>query len=150
ARVLASNRRSRRAHVHLPGMPRRAATGAVRVARKEVLPVGLEDALDLLVSSPPFERLLLARERPIVARADAGEDFLIAGLAGGLETAVLAVTGGPHEAESLASGIEAYLGADRVGRLAAWEALPYEGISPSPAGAARRHEGIRRLRAAAG
>jgi len=112
--------------------------------------VGLEDALDLLVSSPPFERLLLARERPIVARADAGEDFLLAGLAEGLDTAILAVTGGPHEAESLASGIEAYLGSDRVGRLPAWEALPYEGISPSPEIAARRHDAIRRLREASG
>jgi hypothetical protein len=94
--------------------------------------VSLEPLLEVLIASEPFERLLLERARPVLARADAGEDFVIAGLARALDTPILAVTPGPHEAEALAAGLEAYLGDQRVGLLAAWEALPYEGISPSP------------------
>jgi transcription-repair coupling factor (superfamily II helicase) len=111
--------------------------------------VGLDQALESLVASAPFERMLLARERPIVARADAAQDFLIAGLALSLAAPVLAVTAGPREAEAMAAGVEAYLGAGRMSLLPAWEALPYEGLSPSPDVAARRAEAVRSLRAAA-
>ena len=82
--------------------------------------------------------MLLERARPIVARAEAGQDFVIAGLATALEAPVLAVTAGPREAEALAADVAAFLGADRVALLPAWEALPYEQISPSPEVAARR------------
>ena len=51
---------------------------------------------------------------------------------------MLAVAPGPREAEALAADLEAFLGADRVALLPAWEALPYEGISPAPEVAARR------------
>ena len=57
---------------------------------------------------------------------------------------------GPHEAEALAAEIAAYLGAERVGLLPAWEALPYEGIGPTPEIAARRADAIHRLREAKG
>jgi transcription-repair coupling factor (superfamily II helicase) len=60
------------------------------------------------------------------------------------------VAAGPREAEPLVHGVEAWLGPDRVGYLAPWEALPYEGMSPSPEVAARRADAVRRLRAAEG
>ncbi len=110
----------------------------------------LERLLDALIGSEPFERLLLDRARPILARAEAGEDFLVAGLAKALDAPVLAVTAGPREAESLAAGASAYLGEDRVAHLPGWEALPYEGISPAPDVAARRADAVRRLRDASG
>ncbi|HTG46882.1 MAG TPA: hypothetical protein VK646_04430, partial [Actinomycetota bacterium] len=109
----------------------------------------LEEALEVFVASEPFERLLLARERPVQARAEAGEAFAVAGLAAGLEAPVLAVAPGPHEAEALAADLEAFL-PDAVALLPAWEALPYEGISPAPEAAARRAAAIRNLRAARG
>jgi transcription-repair coupling factor (superfamily II helicase) len=112
--------------------------------------VSLADALAALVASDPFERLLLARERPIVAHAEAGEGFLLAGLATGLDGPVLVVAPGPREAEELAPAVEAFLGAERIALLPAWEALPYEGISPSPEVAARRANAVQRLREAKG
>ena len=108
------------------------------------------ELLDKLVGSEPFERLLLARARPLLARAEAGQDFLIAGLAQALESPIMAVAPGPHEADTLAAGVEAFLGAGRVALLPSWEALPYEGISPSPEVAARRAEAVARVRAASG
>jgi transcription-repair coupling factor (superfamily II helicase) len=109
----------------------------------------LRDALETFSSSAPFERLLLARERPVLARADAGEAFVVAALAVGLDAPVLAVAPGPHEAEALAEDLEAFLPGD-VALLPAWEGLPYEGISPAPEVAARRGAAIRRLREARG
>ena len=112
--------------------------------------MALRDTVDLLVGSEPFERLLLARERPIVARAEAGEDFVVAGLATALDAPVLAVAPGPHEADALAADLEAFLGPERVALLPAWEALPYEGISPAPDVAARRATAVAHLRGAKG
>ena len=77
--------------------------------------LGLEQALEALIASEPFERLLLERARPIVAHAEAGEDAVVAGLARALDAPVLAVSPGPHEAEALAAEVAAYLGDDRVG-----------------------------------
>ncbi len=110
----------------------------------------LGELLDALIASEPFERLLLERARPILARAGAGQDFVVAAIARGLESPVMAVAPGPREAEVLAHGAEAFLGAERVAVLPAWEALPYEGISPSPEIAARRAMAARRARAADG
>jgi transcription-repair coupling factor (superfamily II helicase) len=112
--------------------------------------VGLGDTLDVLVRSEQFERLLLERARPIVGRAEAGEDFVVAGLATALEVPLLAVAPGPREAEALAADLEAFLGADRVALLPAWEALPYEGISPAPEVAARRSAAVACVREAKG
>ena len=106
--------------------------------------MGLGETLDVLVRSEPFERLLLERARPIVARAEAGEDFVVAGVATALDAPVLAVAPGPREADALAADLEAFLGTERVALLPAWEALPYEGISPAPEIAARRARGGRR------
>ena len=110
----------------------------------------MERLLDTLIGSEAFERLLLERARPVVARSDAGEDFFVSALARALESPVLVVAPGPREAEQLAEGAEAWLGAERAALLPAWEALPYEGISPSPEISARRADAVRRLRAADG
>ena len=107
--------------------------------------MSLREALDRFVGSETFEGLLLAQERPIQARAETGEAFVVAGLAVALDAAVLAVAPGPHEAEALVEDLEAFLPGD-VALLPAWEALPYEGISPAPDVAARRAAAVRRLR----
>ena len=100
--------------------------------------MSLREVLQALVTSEPFERLLLERARPIVAKADAGEDFLLAGLAVALDAPLMVVTPGPREAEELTSEIGAYLGNEGVALLPAWDALPYEGMDPAPEVAARR------------
>jgi len=110
----------------------------------------LDRVLDVLIGSEAFERLLSARARPILARADAGQDYLVAGLARALEVPVLLVAPGPREADQLARGVDAWLDSGSVALLPAWEALPYEGLSPSPEVAARRSEAVRRLREAKG
>jgi transcription-repair coupling factor (superfamily II helicase) len=112
--------------------------------------MSLRDVLDALVDSAPFERLLLERTRPIVAKADAGQDALVAALAVALEAALMVVTPGPREAEELVPEVGAYLGPDRTAYLPAWDALPYEGMDPSPEVAARRADAVGRLRAADG
>src|SRR5207247_2259372 len=81
--------------VPLVWMPRRDATGAVRVARcTSGVDVSLREALDLFVGSETFEGLLLAHDRPIHARAETGEAFVVAGLAVALDAPVLAVAPG--------------------------------------------------------
>ena len=110
----------------------------------------LDRLLDTLIGSEAFERLLVDRARPILARADAGEDFAVAAVARALDAPVLAVAAGPKEAEVLAEGVSAWLGVEGAALLPSWEALPYEGISPSPEVAARRADAVRRLRAASG
>jgi transcription-repair coupling factor (superfamily II helicase) len=110
----------------------------------------LREVLDALVDSEPFERLLLERARPILAKADAGEDFLLAGLAVALDAPLMVVSPGPREADELTSEIGAYLGRESVALLPAWDALPYEGMDPAPEVAARRADAIGRLRSAEG
>ena len=107
--------------------------------------MSLREALDLFVGSETFEGLLLAQDRPIHARAETAEAFVVAGLAVALDAPVLAVAPGPHEADALVEDLEAFLPGD-VALLPAWEALPYEGISPAPDVAARRAAAVRRLR----
>jgi transcription-repair coupling factor (superfamily II helicase) len=110
----------------------------------------LEDALDLMIGSPAFGRLLSAGGPTLRARAGAGHDFVVASLARALDGPVLAVAPGPADAEELAEGLAGYLGPARVALFPAWEALPYEGISPGADVASRRAEAARRARAAAG
>ena len=104
----------------------------------------LRELLDLLTGTEAFERLLISPSRPVVARAGAGRDLVIAGLAHLLEEPVLAIAPGPREASALAAGVAAFLGAERVALFPAWEALPYDGIDPSPEVAAQRAEEIGR------
>jgi transcription-repair coupling factor (superfamily II helicase) len=106
--------------------------------------------LDDLIGSEPFERLLLERARPILARAEAGHDFLVSAIARALDAPVLVVAPGPREAEALAAGAAAYLGPERAAMFPAWEALPYEGISPGPEIASKRALAVRGLRRASG
>ncbi len=112
--------------------------------------MSLHRLLDDLIGSEPFERLLLSRDRPILARAEAGADFVVAASARALDAPVLTVASDPREAEVLAHGAAAFLGQDRVFLFPAWEALPYEGISPSPEVSARRAQAARGLREASG
>ncbi len=110
----------------------------------------MERVLEALIESEPFEGLLLARARTVVARAEAGAEAVVAALARALDAPVLAVAPGPREAEALAEGAAAFLGEDRAALLPAWEAMPFEGISPSPEVVARRAVAARRARAASG
>src|SRR6266545_3893016 len=96
-----------------------------------------------MTGSEPFERLLLERTRPVLGRAEAGSDFVVASLAQALDAPVLAVAPGPPEAEVLARGVSAFLGQDRAALFPSWEALPYEDITPSrPGRAVRRRDRI--------
>jgi transcription-repair coupling factor (superfamily II helicase) len=107
--------------------------------------MSLESLVATLVASEPFERLLLDRARPVVAQSETGDAFVLAGLATALELPVLAVTPGPHEAEALVADVDAFI-PGRAVLLPAWEAFPYELLSPSPEVAARRSAAVRRLR----
>ena len=109
-----------------------------------------EDLLDALIGTEPFDRLLRDRARPVIARAGAGRDFVLAAFARASESPMLAIAPGPREAQDLATGLAAFLGADRVALFPAWEALPYEGISPSPEVAALRAAAAHRARGAEG
>jgi transcription-repair coupling factor (superfamily II helicase) len=111
--------------------------------------VSLEALVEALVGSQPFEQMLLARERPIRAHLEAGDAFVLAGLATALDTAVLALAPGPHEADALVADVSSFLPGSAV-LLPAWEALPYELISPTPEVAARRAAAVRRMREVAG
>ena len=95
--------------------------------------MSLQEILGDLVASEPFERLLLERARPILARAEAGEDFVIAGARRGARVP------GPRRGARSARGRGARgrrwrrsWAPTRVALLPAWEALPYEGISRRP------------------
>src|SRR3954467_14236189 len=124
------------------------AFGAVRNVRRGGS-MSLGALVETLRRAEPFERLLVSRERPLVAQAETGDAFVAAGLSTALELPVLAVTPGPHEAEALVSDVEAFLPGGAV-LLPAWEAFPYELLSPTPEIAARRAAAVRRLREASG
>ena len=111
----------------------------------------LRDLVDEAAASGPFQRLL-AEPGPVVeARvAGPGHAFVAALLAHTVERPVLALALDPRAADALAGAAGAFLGDDRVVRFPAWESLPYEGISPTPEVAARRHEAARRTRQARG
>ena len=110
----------------------------------------LAPLLDRMIGSEPFERLLLERARPIVARAEAGEDFVVSALARALDAPVLVIAPDPRDAHVLAQGAAAYLGPERAAAFPPWEALPYEGISPGAETASRRAQAVRNLRRATG
>ena len=111
--------------------------------------MSLVASIQALIDAEPFERLLLARERPIRARAETGDAYILAGLATALEQPILAIAPGPHEAETLLADVSAFL-PDGAVLFPAWEALPYEQIAPTPEVAARRAAAVRRLRSEAG
>jgi len=111
--------------------------------------MSLAEHVQALLGSEPFERLLLSRDHPIVARAETGDAFVAAGLATALELPILALAPGPHEAEALVADIEAFLPGGAA-LFPAWEALPYELLSPTSEVAARRANAARRIREATG
>ena len=110
----------------------------------------LEKLLEPLVQSDAFQALL-ARPGDRLGRAEApGHPYAAAALAVAVDVPVLAVLPGPREAKACADGAEAFLGPERVALFPAWEALPVEGISPSPETVARRARAARLLRSAKG
>ncbi len=109
----------------------------------------MNELLDRLVQSPRFERLLSA-SGPRVARVpESGQPFAAAALARAVGAPVLVVAPGLAEAERIANGAELFLPGS-VALFPAWEALPYEGISPSPEVAGRRAFALHTARAATG
>jgi transcription-repair coupling factor (superfamily II helicase) len=106
--------------------------------------------LEPMIESEAFQALL-ARPGPQLARAEVpGHGYVVAALAAALEAPVMAVAPGPREADRLARGAAAFLGDEAVALFPAWEALPGEGISPSPEIAGRRAEAAHRARGAKG
>ena len=90
-------------------------TGRAKARREEIHPhVSLDAAIAALVASAPFERILLARERPVLARADAGADAAVAALATALDTAIMLVAPGPREAEQLTGLLRGQIGNDHA------------------------------------
>src|ERR687897_1575741 len=108
------------------GLKQRARPARAVVPRKRGGRMSLRDVLEAVIGSAPFERLLLERSRPIVARAGAGEDALIAALAVALEAPLLMVAPGPREAEELAGGGGADLREEGGALLPGRGAPPYE------------------------
>ena len=103
-----------------------------------------------MIESEAFQALL-AHPGPRLARAEVpGHGYVVAALAETLEAPVMAVAPGPREADRVARGAAAFLGDEQVVLFPAWEALPGEGISPSPEIAARRAEAAHRARRAKG
>ncbi|HEX9824586.1 MAG TPA: transcription-repair coupling factor [Actinomycetota bacterium] len=108
----------------------------------------MRSLLQPLIDSPAFQGLLA---RPGTARVDpSGHAYVAAALAEALESPILVVAPGPRESGPLARDVAAYLSPERVAHFPSWEALPNEGISPSPEVAARRAEAAHRLRRATG
>jgi transcription-repair coupling factor (superfamily II helicase) len=106
--------------------------------------------LEPMIQSDAFQALL-ARPAPRLARAEVpGHGYVVAALAEALESPILAVAPGPREAERVARAAAAFLGDEQVALFPAWEALPGEGISPSPEIASRRAEAAYRARRAKG
>ena len=105
--------------------------------------MGLRDIVDALVTSEPFEQLLLERARPIVARAEAAEDLVAAAVAVALDAPVMAVTSGPARGRGAgrrpgrlprprAGGAAAVMGSAAVrGHLARHRRWPRAGPGPS-------------------
>jgi len=113
--------------------------------------VSLTDILDDAAHTAPFERLLAeSAPRRVFHAAGPGHAFVMAVLARTLDTAILTVAPDPRAATDLAAGVEAFLGPDRVLRFPAWEALPYEGISPTAMVAGERARAAHVVRNARG
>ena len=109
------------------------------------------EILDQAAASAPFERLLGARERHVLAHVPRpGSAFVACVLARAVDAPVLVVSPDPRAAEDLAAAASALIGSDRVERFPAWESLPYEGISLAPQVAATRARAAHSLRASRG
>ena len=86
--------------------------------------------LDQLSEEPSIEAALGQRE-PVIAVADPGRAFVLAGLVAASDRRpVLVGTPTQAEAERLAADAAAILGDDKVLHFPAWETLPFERVSP--------------------
>ncbi|MEY3019765.1 MAG: hypothetical protein RLZZ272_749, partial [Actinomycetota bacterium] len=83
-------------------------------------------------------------DAPTVLAAPAARPYVLALLAE-RSSPLLVVVPRTSDAEALADGLQAFLGAGRVGLLPAWETLPGERLSPQPAIVGRRAAVLGRL-----
>jgi transcription-repair coupling factor (superfamily II helicase) len=109
----------------------------------------VRELLDRLIESPGFEALMTTTGPRVVRVPEAGQAYAAAALAKAVDAPVLVVTPGSPEADRLAHGADLFL-PGRTAILPAWEALPYEGISPSPEVAGRRAFALHTVRTATG
>jgi transcription-repair coupling factor (superfamily II helicase) len=112
------------------------------------------DVLDPGLATGPLAALLRpAREHWDELGTTVGEDLVAARVAAPLLTALIAerttpllvVTPRSSDAEALADGLGALLGAGRVATFPAWETLPNERLSPQPSTVGRRLAVVDRL-----
>ena len=118
-----------------PGGPLAGRGGAVRVVVPGIAGGGgmsLRDVLDALVGSAPFERLLLARARPIVARASSAERPPSCAASRWRWTRRARGRPRPPRSRGPRPRDRCLPRPERVALLPAWDALPYEGIGPAP------------------
>ncbi|MEX2458526.1 MAG: DEAD/DEAH box helicase, partial [Actinomycetota bacterium] len=109
----------------------------------------MEELLDRLIESERFDALLTSHGRRVARVPEPGHGYAAAALARAVRAPVLVVAPGHLEAERIANTAELFL-PTRVAVFPAWEALPYEGISPSPEVSGRRGFALHAARAAAG
>jgi len=83
-----------------------------------------------------------------VAVPDAVRPYFLAALATSLERPVLAVVPSDADAEALRAAVQEFM--QPTALLAAWDVLPYEGLSPDPRASAHRLEALRLLAHGAG
>ena len=92
---------------------------------------GLHRLLPLLAQNPGLDELL-GRRTAALAVPEAARAPAVAGLSAASSRRPLLVAVPTRiEAESLAADLAAFLGADEVEELPAWETLPFERVSPS-------------------
>ena len=109
-----------------------------------LLPLGLLPGL--LRDEPAMLELIGSRDATLVV-PEAGRAIVMAALSrfreGGPDLVVVPTS---TEAQSLTGDLQAFLGADRVARLPAWETLPYERVSPATDTMGQRAEVFWRFR----
>ena len=109
----------------------------------------MEELLDRLIESERFDALLTSHGRRVARVPEPGHGYAAAALARAVGAPVLVVAPGRLEAERIADTAELFL-PTRAAVFPAWEALPYEGISPSPEVSGRRGFALHAARVADG
>ncbi len=115
-------------------------------------PRSVDDVLDPGIAAGPLAAALRRGRRVWEDRLD-GPDIVcvpparpyVLGLLAERAAPLLVVVPRTSDAESVADGVAAYLGEDRVAVFPAWETLPHERLSPQPRTVGRRLAVIDRL-----
>src|SRR5207244_12552835 len=103
-----------------------------RQRKGEVVSTAVGTIEELLAEAAGALAPSLQGEHVLASAPAAGHPFVAAALAVATGAPVLAVAPDPRSAQTLADGAAAWLGGERAVLFPAWEALPYEGISPGP------------------